>query len=140
MEIKRSFSLVLCCSLLASVLFFSYGTISRKLLAIQEDNNGQSKARVWGSHSNTAPSQAGHNPPQASNNGQSKAGLWGHHSNTAPSQAGHNPPQASNTGTVTQRALNRGKPVANCGRGRPYGSCFPRAKYPERSEFYNRGH
>ncbi|KAK8507962.1 hypothetical protein V6N13_055429 [Hibiscus sabdariffa] len=65
MEIKPSFSTILCCYLLAWFIFFPHGIISRKLLEIQE-GNGQSKAPVKRSHSSTAPSWAGQNSPPVS--------------------------------------------------------------------------
>ncbi|KAK8567411.1 hypothetical protein V6N13_105380 [Hibiscus sabdariffa] len=104
MDIKRSLTLVLCCSLLSSILFFSYGTISRKLLTIHEDNNGQSKAGVWGSHSKSAPS-------------------W----------EGRNPPPASSTGKVTSGVLTANRAAADCGRGKPYSACIPKAYSYERN-------
>ncbi|KAK8486196.1 hypothetical protein V6N13_026121 [Hibiscus sabdariffa] len=66
MEIKPSFSNILCCYLLAWFIFFPHGIISRKLLEIQEESNGQSKAPVRRSHSSTAPSWAGQNSPPVS--------------------------------------------------------------------------
>ncbi|KAK8522779.1 hypothetical protein V6N13_115733 [Hibiscus sabdariffa] len=113
MDIKRSLTFVLCCSLLSSILFFSYGTISRKLLAIQEDSNGQSKAGVRRSPTNRAPSWAGRNPPPASSarkvtlgmlNANKPAGVRRSQMHTAPSW-GNSPP------TPTLGTLNVNKPA-----------------------------
>ncbi|XP_039065929.1 pectinesterase inhibitor 10-like [Hibiscus syriacus] len=62
MEIKPSFSLILCCCLFSSFIFFPQGIVPRTLLEFQEGNNGRSKASVSASRTNTAPSQAGQNP------------------------------------------------------------------------------
>ncbi|KAL4303346.1 hypothetical protein GQ457_10G028200 [Hibiscus cannabinus] len=104
MDIKRSLTFVLCCSLLSSILFFSYGTISRKLLAIQEDSNGQSKAGVKGSYSKPAHS-------------------W----------EGRNPPPASSARKVTPGTLNANKPAVDCGSGTPYSACIPKPYSYERN-------
>ncbi|GMI87490.1 hypothetical protein HRI_002418300 [Hibiscus trionum] len=68
MENKPSFSLILCCFLLASFLFCPHGTGTRILLQDYEDSpppegdNGQTKAGVRRSQAHTAPSW-GNSPP-----------------------------------------------------------------------------
>ncbi|KAK8567412.1 hypothetical protein V6N13_105381 [Hibiscus sabdariffa] len=64
MAIKPSLSLIICSSLFASLLLFSYGTVSRKP-QVREDGYGQDKAGLRGHRSNTAPSQVGRNTPPA---------------------------------------------------------------------------
>ncbi|KAK8567413.1 hypothetical protein V6N13_105382 [Hibiscus sabdariffa] len=72
MENKASFSLILCCFLLASFLFFPYGTGTRILLQdyadppLTENDNGQTKAGVKGSQTHTGPSW-GNSPPTPTN-------------------------------------------------------------------------
>ncbi|KAK8259048.1 hypothetical protein V6Z12_D13G030300 [Gossypium hirsutum] len=64
MVIKSSFSVILCCSLLASV-FFLYEISSRKLMVVP-DGKGWSKARVNRSPSKQAPSWVGYKVPPPS--------------------------------------------------------------------------
>ncbi|TYG85126.1 hypothetical protein ES288_A13G027800v1 [Gossypium darwinii] len=64
MVIKSSFSVILCCSLLAAV-FVLYETGSHKLMVVP-DGNGRSKAAVKRSHSKRASSWAGYNVPPPS--------------------------------------------------------------------------
>ncbi|KAH1030655.1 hypothetical protein J1N35_042829 [Gossypium stocksii] len=64
MVIKSSFSVILCCSLLAAV-FFLYETGSRQLMVVP-DGNGPSKAAVKRSRSKRASSWAGYNVPPPS--------------------------------------------------------------------------
>ncbi|TYI45357.1 hypothetical protein E1A91_D13G031000v1 [Gossypium mustelinum] len=64
MVIKSSFSVILCCSLLASV-FFLYEISSRKLMVVP-DGNRRSKAAVKRSSSKRASSWAGYNVPPPS--------------------------------------------------------------------------
>ncbi|KAH1030656.1 hypothetical protein J1N35_042830, partial [Gossypium stocksii] len=64
MVIKSSFSVILCCSLLASV-FFLYEISYRKLMVVP-DGNGRSKAAVRRSHSKQASSWAAYNVPPPS--------------------------------------------------------------------------
>ncbi|KAK8495951.1 hypothetical protein V6N12_041585 [Hibiscus sabdariffa] len=75
MEMKRSFCLIICCSLLASVLFVTYGTVPRNLLGVQEYGNGVSKGRVPRSSSSTAPSKAGDNSPPTGTVYRNRAGV-----------------------------------------------------------------
>ncbi|XP_022775717.1 uncharacterized protein LOC111317547 [Durio zibethinus] len=67
MAIKPSFSLILCCFFLASVLFIPHAIVGRRLEEVKEDDNGQSKAGVTKSHANTAPSWVGNDSPPTSN-------------------------------------------------------------------------
>ncbi|XP_022776557.1 uncharacterized protein LOC111318146 [Durio zibethinus] len=67
MAIKPSFSLILCCFLLASVLFIPHAIVGSRLEEVKEDDNGQSKAGVTKSHANTAPSWVSNDSPPTSN-------------------------------------------------------------------------
>ncbi|KAK8549860.1 hypothetical protein V6N13_055425 [Hibiscus sabdariffa] len=123
MEMKRSFCLIICCSLLASVLFFTYGTVSRNLLGVQEiihavvifdlllgiavDGNGGSKAVVTRSSSTKAPSKAGDNSPPTS------------------------------SGTITGRTLYRNQAAVNCRGGLPYRACMPPVNRNKACSLYN---
>ncbi|KAK8507957.1 hypothetical protein V6N11_073473 [Hibiscus sabdariffa] len=104
---KRSFCLIICCSLLASVLFFTYGTVSRNLLGVQVDGNGGSKAVVTRSSSTKAPSKAGDNSPPTS------------------------------SGTITGRTLYRNQAAVNCRGGLPYRACMPPVNRNKACSLYN---
>ncbi|XP_039054754.1 uncharacterized protein LOC120197221 [Hibiscus syriacus] len=110
METKRSFCLIICCCVLASVLIFSYGTASRNLFEVQEDGNGQSKA-----------------------------GLMGHASSNAPSQAGRDSPPTSRGG-ITGRTRNAVTAMAACSRSNRGYLCVPGNNRPKRQNCttYNR--
>ncbi|XP_017970665.1 PREDICTED: uncharacterized protein LOC18610011 [Theobroma cacao] len=66
MLIKPPFSLVLCCFLLASLLCIRHGVVARRLLEVQENDNGTSKVGIRKSKPTTAPSWVGQNNPPSS--------------------------------------------------------------------------
>ncbi|KAK6281163.1 hypothetical protein POUND7_014988 [Theobroma cacao] len=66
MLIKPPFSFVLCCFLLASLLFIRHGVVARRLLEIQENDNGTSRVGIKKSKPTTAPSWVGQNNPPSS--------------------------------------------------------------------------
>ncbi|KAK6252127.1 hypothetical protein QUC31_013847 [Theobroma cacao] len=63
MLIKPPFSLILCCFLLASLLFIRHGVVARRLQEVQENDNGKSKVGITRSKPTTAPSWVGQNNP-----------------------------------------------------------------------------
>ncbi|KAK6242461.1 hypothetical protein SCA6_007850 [Theobroma cacao] len=66
MLIKPPFSLVLCCFLLASLLCIRHGVVARRLLEVQENDNGTSRVGIKKSKPTTAPSWVGQNNPPSS--------------------------------------------------------------------------